>query len=623
MRRAVQRRLSGRVPDSGFTLVELVVAMIIIAGVLMALIAVQISAAQAVVEARKRTQANAIANEAMEQLRATPWTYIQIGVDTRFNPGGQDPYVTGGTVRLPGSSTSDTLIKGTQDLSKPRPPLFDSSGSNVYQVTDAAVTNTLFTVRSYVIQPELGSVNTVGLAVVVSWKGSDDKTKEIVLESVAYRGTGCGDPDEAPYLSTCQATFEAIASSGTLITTVYATTTPDVDGNSTPVNLLYPSTDPYYTMSMRSASVGASARGQQVTTVMAGAQFGGTERNDNDDSTQPSSQGWVNGYAIKQVRASDDSSQTVIPAEVASTTLTQANNAENAFTLSTPSITDVEFISRSDYRRPVTAMASTKLTSCKTGIPADQPCSFIQMTNAASLEDGSGYILLRNGSAILRLSRRIAESAPPANDDQAWVARFTKVSTNSAVGCQTVSGAGCMSAGADRTMARLMIGGFAAGSWSQAAATSGLAVLEGRTACTGGFTESVMVQRGSSQRTTAPTTTRCGQIRYWNGTGYTTVSIDGNRLDPISTGTLTWGSGGYSITASAVIDATATNSIPDGADPYCADEPCSVRAETGTINILASYRITGPTFDYMVYSTTTIEGPNASVVYQEAPSAVS
>jgi hypothetical protein len=168
-------------------------------------------------------------------------------------------------------------------------------------------------------------------------------------------------------------------------------------------------------------------------------------------------------------------------------------------------------------------------------------------------------------------------------------------------------------------MAKLAIGDFAiGGDWVEPAG-DGLVVLEGRAGCAG-FTESVLVERGSSQRTAVPVLSRCGQARYWNGSGYTTLSINNDAVAPVQTGTVSWSNGTYSITGSAVIDGSAANFVPVGADPYCAEQSCSVRAQTGSININASYRVTGPGFDYMIHTITTVEGPNASVVYQEAPS---
>jgi hypothetical protein len=597
--------------------------MMIIGGVLLALIAVQISAAQTIVDARKREQATAIANQAMEQMRAIPWTYLSIGLHTTFKTAaGGDPYVSGGTVTLPGESTFRTLKLGTQDLTKPRPPLFSSTGSNKSVVTDAAVTNTSFTVRSYVLQPVVGGVNTLGLAVIVSWIDKDGNLAETVLESTAYRGTGCGNPNEAPYLATCQATFEGVATSGTLSTSVFATTTPDGVSVPTPVNLLSPTSDPFMELAMRSASVGVSAQGQQVTSLLAAAQFGGSQKDDADPATEPLEEGWIRGYATAEVRATDDVTQTGTPTHVASTSLQQSATAESEWTLS-DSGTSIDFRSRSDFRRPVTATASST-TSCKTGIPAGSPCAAVEMTNNTSLDQGSGYILMNVGSQIFRLSRRVVESAPPGNNDHAWIARYTTTpSTADAVGCRpAVSGAGCMATGASRALAKLTIGTVVGGNWT-GQAVDGIVIVEGAAACTGGanagFNETVMVQRGSSQRSTAAVTTRCGQIRYWNGSSYTTQAIGNNPLGTLTSAPVTWTGGGYTVTATATISATGVSSVPVGPDANCATKPCEIRAQTGAVEVAVVYVISGPGTNYAVTSLTTIEGPSAAVTYQEAP----
>jgi prepilin-type N-terminal cleavage/methylation domain-containing protein len=627
----IRRRVHLSQRDDGFTLVELIVAMVIIAGVLMTLIVVQISAATTIVEARKRTQATAFANEAMEQMRAIPWAYLSRGLYNGFvSASGGDSAVSGSTLTA-GGETFTLIVAApgaytSAQLADPWQPLFDTNRSNKQVRKDVAKTNTSFTVRAYVTQPKQGLAGiAVGLVVTVSWLTNKGATAQTVLQSTAFKGAGCGDESSTPFLSACQAFLDANASSGVLTTSVTATTVSDGINPVADVNLLFPTNDPFYDLNMRSASAGAQVRTQQISTMTGIAQFGGVAKDDNDTATEPQEQGWQSGFARSRVIATDDTSQTNVPLHVGTTTLTQASSAENLFSLSHGG-SDITFQARSDYQRPTTATASST-TSCRTGIPSAAPCANVAMGNNATIDGGSGYILMNVGNQIFRLSRRLANDPNQANDDQAWAARYATSAGTSAVGCTTVSGAGCVAAGATRRMARLSIGTVVlntsgtTSTWNGAAAGEGLIIVEGTTGCTTGFAESILVQRGTNQKATAATATRCGQIRYWTGSAYSTAAFSASGSGPFNTATVTWTGSGYTVTASGKVEIQAATTTLNGTDPNCVEDGCAIMADTGTIVITVLYTITKGSDSYVVVSTTTIEGPTALATFKAAPSA--
>src|SRR5665648_1192881 len=68
-----------RPDDEGFTLVELIVAMFVIAIILTSLAMVQTRAMVTIAQAKERQQATALANQTLEQLRALPWDTLKKG----------------------------------------------------------------------------------------------------------------------------------------------------------------------------------------------------------------------------------------------------------------------------------------------------------------------------------------------------------------------------------------------------------------------------------------------------------------------------------------------------------------------------------------------------------------
>src|SRR5690348_12820879 len=66
--------------DSGFTMVELIVTMVIISTVLLGLVGVQISSLVTTSAAKQRQQASALANQSMEELRALPFATVSGGL---------------------------------------------------------------------------------------------------------------------------------------------------------------------------------------------------------------------------------------------------------------------------------------------------------------------------------------------------------------------------------------------------------------------------------------------------------------------------------------------------------------------------------------------------------------
>jgi hypothetical protein len=178
-------------------------------------------------------------------------------------------------------------------------------------------------------------------------------------------------------------------------------------------------------------------------------------------------------------------------------------------------------------------------------------------------------------------------------------------------------------------MADLSIGAVATGTgnWDGDAA-DGMVILTGDSArCPTSqgiyYGESVMVQRGADQTTDEPDHTRCGQLLYWDGTGYTPVDItDEGWDDPIDTAPVTWTSVDGTITATTqvqVLPAYVDN--PEPVDPNCRTSACTASVSAGTIVIVSTYDIVWPSHEFVLIVSTVVVSPSAQASYTAAPGA--
>ena len=613
--------------DDGFNLVELIVAMMIISVVLLLLVGVQISAARSVTEARRIQQATALANEAVEQMHSIPWNTLSRGMYSGFlAAAGGDPLVTGGmlTVDSKDGEGSVALIiappSNNQDLTNPARPLFDEYGSNKQLRSDPSFAGTDFTVKAYVTEPSgADSEGIVGIAVVVEWIGRRGETTSTTVWSEAYRGssTSCGNADTQPFLSACQSFFEASAVTGNV--TVGVSALDPLTSLAEP--LLFPATNPQYTMSMKTASAAANLRSQQVNYVGGVIQFGGNSWDDNTASAAI-----VDGGDVYTLMATDDvTNQSGWILNPAPLSITQGSieEAETSISSSSPS---VQVRTRSDFQRTATTMASTT-DSCKVGISAGQPCAISSVANNdTAWNTGSGYLLLTIDGTTFRMSRRLSEGlGVNGNVDEAWVARLASVPGSSTIGCTTVTGAGCVAAGADRTNAVLDIGKIITGTgtvdqWTGNAAAEGMVLIEAGPGCLF-YEDSVQVERGTSQTTTAPIVSRCGNLRYWNGVGYSSMTITKDTSAVVDTAPVTWDDGTVTVSATTQVQVQPAVITTVATDPECKTDACTVSASTGSISIVSIYHIVWNSKEHDLIVTTKVTGSNASASYKAAPSA--
>ena len=223
------RARAGASREDGFTLIELIIAMMVIATVLLLLMAVQTSALVTITQAKQRQQATAFGNAAMEELRALPWRSLQRGNHASFEAAsGGDPNVSSGKLTPVNSpAIAETLVTSTAQATD-IPPLSGTAGTNRFVHTDAGTGILEFEVRSYVTRAGsvLGSIavgdEPINLTVIVSWlpRNASKMSSTIVRSEAFMPWGGCGDTSNTVFLGACQAVFASSATTNGVSTSI-------------------------------------------------------------------------------------------------------------------------------------------------------------------------------------------------------------------------------------------------------------------------------------------------------------------------------------------------------------------------------------------------------------------
>ncbi|WP_062078879.1 type IV pilus modification PilV family protein [Demequina globuliformis] len=603
--------------ELGFTLVELIVAMFVMAIVIIAIIGIQASALTTNADSNARQQATSYANEAMEQLRAIPWNVLKKGMASNYQAAsGGDSFAPGNVLDVEGTAVALHVAPAgpnDQDLTSAWPPLFDSTGSHSQLKVDAAGRGTEFTVRSYVTVDQAGQDDAYGLAVVVSWDSLKSGAQEVTtLFSTAYAPSGgCGDLNNAPFLASCQALYYSHAASGNVVFSASATTLPENETDPALPRPLFGSS-PFHQIQVGTASTSAQSSSQQTTSATALGQYGGVRWNDDDTNNQPETFGWLEGYEAFSVAASNDDVSPEAPPANPTDVVMSANNSSHTIG---GGLTGLRLEGRSDDPRDGWLDASTT-QSCSVGagaatVPATQPCAAARLNPATTY---SGYLLLHAGPDIVRLGRVQNESG--SSVETAWAGRFIEgLAGNGNTGCEVLSGSGCASAGVNRQLGTISVGAIVSSSWDDGDAGSGLVMITG-------YNDSVLAQRGTSQTTTPASIARSGSLQYWNGSGYSTLSLAPGSNEGADIAEVTWSNPLVAVTASGRVSVSQAGESPSGLDPLCEQEACATTAATGTVTAAIDYAIEPVAGDPFILTVTmTLNGSSASASYKEPENA--
>ena len=603
MRRLMERQRRALAShDAGFTLVELIVAMMIIATVLLLLMIVQTSALVTTSQARQRQQATAVANQTLEELRALPWSVLGNGLNLTYASSGVDPNISAGTTTLhppANPSITEALISSPGQVNAP-PLASGLDSTNKIIQTDPSVPGMTFEARSYTSISPSTPTGVITLTVIVTWKRvGDAKTSTVIARSAAYApGGGCGDPTNQPYLGACQALMSS--SGGIQGPMISVTGTTPVGAPAASDVPILPGTTPL-SADLFSAQVGAAVASQQATTVDSAVTTPGGIVNDATDTPFAS----TGRTRIVNQASNDTGSSGAAPPNPADVIGTGATGSL--------SVTSGPYVLKLNSSGLTGGTAKASLVaSCHSGIPAGQGCGTGLYTGS---NPASGIFSI--GTNIFTLASIPATSGT----NEGWAGRFTTSPGTSAVGCTSLSGAGCASAGATRTLlAQVNIG---AGPWSAIAAASGIVQVLN-------YSDSVRVERGASQKTTAASSTRVGTLKYWNGSSYvslpmlTTTSVTLGPKDPVTgvgdIGVVSWTGGVYTVTAATTVTITQAAWAATG-DAACITDSCSIDADTGGVSVSVMYTVSDGTTTFAFVSVISLGTTHANAAFKAAPDA--
>lgn len=481
------RRLRRHDADAGFTLIEVIVAMVIVALVMTSLSYAVVSSLKTIQQARQRQTATALATQQLERLRALPYdTVTQPGAGSTVKSGLlYTSTASGVTTFSPASAVlpgvSETLVVNTV------------SG----QWTDTAVDGVTYRVHTYVTKapPTASGSQPFNLTVLVRWTSPvfpDARTT--AQRTTTYSPAGCLSTATAPFAAPCQAYLTVRAGEalgGVTVTDPVDSTVPITGMSATSLQLDFArASSTFLVEQTATGQSGASTSGGSVTdatTTRTGGEAA-TAAVDSDPSSTP------------------DQSLTVGTLPHTSGTL-QTSGAGGTLALR-PSSSDA-----GTARAAVAADGSVCLDSTNAALTtgpsgALRPCASSSVQTAgtgASLTytapDGTAVPLATFGTSG-QPTRSVAAILGSANS-----------------GACTGATIDCSHGAVKRTL-----GTSAMGATAFTGAPSGFSATNGLWSVTG-LVESVRAEEGAGAQT--PAFTRAGTLRVWNGAGYTTVDLGG------------------------------------------------------------------------------------------------
>ena len=515
-------------------------------------------------------------NQAMEEVRALPYTFVADGLNPTDSTVTGDPYI---------SISGSTCKTNKSTIWNPAEVIPCSPGNAAQAPFDPHVSTTTvdgetFSVAAY---PSIDAADTGSgppvyrVTVIVSWKSAQLGPKQIAAQTLVFSASnGCLTQTNHPFAAPCQPFLYSTAAAGggyINVTPVAGSGNPAVSGDSfDSVELLFPSSTTVAEIEQVSSvlgfvqdSVGAVSSGGTVTSSSGtGAQSSvavdndpGTVRHTSATATLAQDAGVVE---LPTAPAGTQNWVSVTPdsADTGSLTATVAAT-------SSPACTDLG--------------GTSQLTSL--------PCGNDQVTSGAA---GASVLMgLYAGTTSLGsapLGRFTAQAA--GYPDETFAARYT---SSGGTYCTSTSGDGCVHAGSEESLPPVEVGGLPSQFLTDGSQPSGwgdgsgvcpsgsgsnylLAVVNysAQVSSEAGYTSGSLASPAVSVPVagSSATPTLC----YWNGTGYSTQTVNWTSTAPtapsLPTVTVTDGAiagGAVTVTMTPTVQLVPTSKATSGSLP--------------------------------------------------------
>jgi type II secretory pathway pseudopilin PulG len=487
-----------KVQQRGFSLIELMIAGLIM---MVAISGLALLFGKTVVltgSSRQEQAASQLMTRAMEQIRALPFQKIADGhLASDLNPA-TDNLITNvsGVLKFNGQD-----LKHSASLSYTQEPIIPHSVDSTTNPS-LLLNNTRYRIRTYITKvTPVTTPEAYRVTVVVSWPkpSSPGGIDRVTGETIVYSPDGCTSSTNHPFAAPCQPFFYGNATTGLggITLTPGAVFTEGIDElDLKRAQLLMP-------------ELLTGVQVEQISSV-----FGKVAAGGGTFETNGSSGPQTVGETSTAAAADNDPSSTAARStsgSVAQTATTQSftTGAGNYLRITSPSTAASGALTS-------TALAqATPACNLLTGVALtnDQPCGSGALTQSTATPYSMTMRIWGRNERVG--DTRLAEIVPSTATNRVHVSRYIPAG---AVYCTTSSGDGCVRSAAQRGFGRVSIGGLPdlfslPTGWN---ATDDLVSINN-------YADSANAESGVGA--IAPVTTQSGTVKYWNGTGYSTVTL--------------------------------------------------------------------------------------------------
>jgi len=216
MQAAVSRLRARSVSEEGFTIVEMMVAMMVISIVMTSLMYVMATSLKQVSFAKQREVANSLVDKTMEQARALTYQTIQLGLDDHDVTASSDPNITVSGSTFTYVPTGETVVHGNKNGTSTCPAASVCTAPLIPHQSTTTLNGSTYTISTYVTNFS-GSAGAYRVTVTVGWSRSQVKgvSSQVSSQSIMYSpSNGCVSDQTHPFSSPCDPFLYAQASTG-------------------------------------------------------------------------------------------------------------------------------------------------------------------------------------------------------------------------------------------------------------------------------------------------------------------------------------------------------------------------------------------------------------------------